>query len=210
MLKNGHRPAVVTTDSENSASSGDSRDDPHSLEKQDELAALSRYAETTTHSASVQSLVPSATNGSTRSQRGVPDPAAFSNGAGPRPQRPTAPARTPSNTYQPYTQRRPGQNSGTSYISGNGPHARDGSRPRPIIGTSTFRAQEREYVRRLRQQDYNNGEDQRDPVLLRLQLASVETGLLWEPSFHTSPPPYTNCTVQSAPSCKRAFAGLCG
>lgn len=38
---------------------------------------------------------------------------------------------------------------------GGGPYARDGSRPRPI-GTSTFRAQEREYVRRLRQQDYNN------------------------------------------------------
>ncbi|KAK3330196.1 hypothetical protein B0H66DRAFT_49970 [Apodospora peruviana] len=155
-LKNGSRPIPMTNDSENSASSSnDSHDDPHALEQQDEVVALGRYVEAT-HSGSVASLVPTTLgNGSVRSQRGNSDSASFTNGT-PRPQRPTAPARTPSNTYQPYTQRRPGQGAPPSFISsGTGPHARDGSRPRPI-GTSTFRAQEREYVRRLRQQDYNN------------------------------------------------------
>ncbi|KAK3394760.1 putative OS4 protein [Podospora didyma] len=132
-LKNGVRPVAVTNDSENSASSGDSQSDNHALEQQDELGALARYNEAATHSVSVPLATPARP-----------------------PQRPTAPARTPSNTYQPYTQRRPAQ-AAPSYTSSTGPHARDGSRPRPI-GTQTFRAQEREYVRRLRQQDYNNND----------------------------------------------------
>jgi len=159
--KNGTRPSAVTTDSENSASSGDSNGDPHAPEREDglgELGAIGRYAEATGHPSTLASLVvPNGlANGSSGRQRSVPEAVSYSNGT-PRPQRPTAPARTPSNTYQPYTQRRPGQPPGTSFIgsSGGGPHARDGSRPRPI-GTSTFRAQEREYVRRLRQQDYND------------------------------------------------------
>ncbi|KAK3694067.1 hypothetical protein B0T22DRAFT_60484 [Podospora appendiculata] len=166
-LKNGQRPVVVTTDSENSASSGDSHDDPHALEHEDELGDLARYGDTVTISASVSPVSPAATV-TTSSSSGAPssrqrtgsDNTSYSNGAAPRPQRPIAPTRTPSNTYQPYTQRRPAQGpsaTSASYISGTGaPHARDGSRPRPI-GTSTFRAQEREYVRRLRQQDYDDG-----------------------------------------------------
>ncbi|KAK4449537.1 MAP kinase [Podospora aff. communis PSN243] len=159
--KNGHRPTAVTTDSENSASSGDSHGDPHAPEREDELSelgAIGRYADAAGHSSSLApSVVPSGlANGSGSRQRSVPDTPSYANGT-PRPQRPTAPARTPSNTYQPYTQRRPGQPSTSTFMSGGGggPHARDGSRPRPI-GTSTFRAQEREYVRRLRQQDYND------------------------------------------------------
>jgi len=158
-LKNGHRPSAVTTDSENSASSGDPLGSPHSPEGQDELGDLGsgggmgRYTETGSHSGSMTSLVALGhANGSASRQRAGADASPYSNGT-PRPQRPTAP-RTVSNTYQPYTQRRPPQPPQSSFISsgGGGPHARDGSRPRPI-GTSTFRAQEREYVRRLRQQD---------------------------------------------------------
>ncbi|KAM7209308.1 hypothetical protein V8F20_000358 [Naviculisporaceae sp. PSN 640] len=155
LVKNGHRPVAVTTDSENSASSsGESHGDPHSLEQQDEVPSLARYVETATHSGSTQSLVTSIANGSTRT-RGPAESPTFTNGSSTRPARPTAPVRTPSNTYQPYTARRP-NNAGTASFSSNGNHARDGSRPRPTVGTSTFRAQEREYVRRLRQQDYNS------------------------------------------------------
>ncbi|KAK5652552.1 hypothetical protein OQA88_10313 [Cercophora sp. LCS_1] len=151
-LKNGHSAAMVASGSDNSASSGDLHG-PQAPELDDELGelgGLSRYPDTGPHSLSGIALG----NGSASRQRALPDSTSYSNGA-PRPQRPTAPARTPSNTYQPYTQRRPGQPSGPSSYMGGGPHARDGSRPRPI-GTSTFRAQEREYVRRLRQQDYND------------------------------------------------------
>ncbi|KAH8905368.1 MAP kinase [Coniochaeta sp. PMI_546] len=157
-LDNDKPTLNVTTGSDESVSSGDfPADSDHTgLEQQDGLGSLNRYAEVATHSGSMTSLVaPPHANGTTR-HRTATDPASMSytNGTprGP-PQRPTAPARTPSNTYQPYTQRRPGQANQGSFMTG--PHARDGSRPRPI-GTSTFRAQEREYVRRLRQQDHNN------------------------------------------------------
>ena len=155
-LKNGHRPGAITIDSGDSGSSGDSHDNPNAFEQDDELSALERYAEATTHSVSMPSLVsPTLANGSASRQRSGAEAASYSNGTPARPQRPTGPARTPSNTYQPYTQRRPTQPPNSSFAAGSGPHARDGSRPRPI-GTSTFRAQEREYVRRLRQQDYND------------------------------------------------------
>ncbi|KAK3496678.1 uncharacterized protein B0T23DRAFT_61945 [Neurospora hispaniola] len=152
------RPNPRANDSDNSNSSTDAHDDLHVREQIDELGSLSRYVES--HSGSVPSLVPGSltsslplTNGSS-SRRGASSET-YANGTPSRPQRPTAPARTPSNTYQPYNQRRPPQGQPSSYIANN-PHARDGSRPRPLAGTSTFRAQEREYVRRLRQQDYNN------------------------------------------------------
>ncbi|KAK0703766.1 hypothetical protein B0T26DRAFT_657437 [Lasiosphaeria miniovina] len=132
-LKNGVRPVTTTVDSENSGSSGDSYSDVHALEQQDGLGSLPRYVDASSHP------------GSAATPQAPP--------ARP-PQRPTAPIRTPSNTYQPYVQRRPTQTP-APYMSAGAPHARDGSRPRPI-GTSNFRAQEREYVRRLRQQDYNN------------------------------------------------------
>lgn len=158
-LKNGSRPLPMTSDSDNSASSGDLLPDSHLLEQVDALGALGRY-ENSIHSSLLQAQAahPSTTvsSGSIR-QRATADSTSYGNGANPRPQRPTAPARTPSNTYQPYAQRRPAQSGATSYINSSAPHARDGSRPRPI-GTSTFRAQEREYVRRLRQQDYNNSD----------------------------------------------------
>ncbi|KAK3945316.1 MAP kinase [Diplogelasinospora grovesii] len=149
---------IKNVDSENSASSGDSLGDPHVLEHQDEVGSLPRYAEAAGHTGSLSPLVSAqAPNGSSSRQRGGSEAAGYSNGSTtrPPPQRPTGPARTPSNTYQPYTQRRPTQPSTSSISGSGGPHARDGSRPRPI-GTSTFRQQEREYVRRLRQQDHNN------------------------------------------------------
>ncbi|KAH8884559.1 MAP kinase [Thozetella sp. PMI_491] len=153
MLKNVYRPQVITTDSENSASSGESNHDHHVLEQRDELGALGRYAEAA-YAGSMLSLGPgSLVNGISGRQRSADPRDVYTNGTTSRPQRPVGPARTPSNTYQPYAQRRPviGGPPGL-YTSANGPHARDGSRPRPV-GTSTFRAQEKEYIRRLRQND---------------------------------------------------------
>jgi mitogen-activated protein kinase kinase kinase len=154
-LKNGSRPLPVMSDSENSASSGSGELhlSPRLLDQQDDLGSLGRYIEAA-HPAVVQQHPPGTiANGSGTRQR-VTTESSYSNGPGPRPQRPTGPARTPSNTYQPYTQRRPNQPGTSSFTSSGGLHIKDASRPRPI-GASTFRAQEREYVRRLRQQDYN-------------------------------------------------------
>lgn len=76
------------------------------------------------------------------------------------PQRPTGPARTPSNTYQP--QRRPPSQGAfpTPFPALNGTDARGiptVKQPRQSTGMSTFRAQEREYVKRLREKDYTSG-----------------------------------------------------
>lgn len=173
------RPQPVTTGSDESASSSEfpADSDTSVLEQQDGLGSLSRYAELATHSGSMTSLVgPPHANGTGTRHRTATDPASMSytNGTprGP-PQRPTGPARTPSNTYQPYTQRRPGQAPHGSSMTG--PHARDGSRPRPI-GTSTFRAQEREYVRRLRQQDHITEYFMSDPYASGEQFDSDSEG----------------------------------
>ncbi|OAA61241.1 map kinase kinase kinase wis4 [Niveomyces insectorum RCEF 264] len=71
-----------------------------------------------------------------------------------RPQRPSGPSRTLSNTYQP--QRRP--TAPVPFPSIVGPDARPATtKPRQPASGSTFRAQEREYVKRLREQDYTTG-----------------------------------------------------
>lgn len=142
--------------------SGDLHLSPRLMDPQDELGALGRYVETA-HTAVVQPHPAGTTlaNGAATRQRSAAESSSsYSNGAAPRPQRPTAPARTPSNTYQPYTQRRPNQPAPPSFAASGGLHIKDpsASRPRPVGTTSTFRAQEREYVRRLRQQDYNNND----------------------------------------------------
>jgi mitogen-activated protein kinase kinase kinase len=162
--KTGTRQVLLPPDPENSDFSGDLHLSPRGLDPQDELGSLPRYADSTASHpgvVQVQGHPPGGlANGTGSRQR--PDSVTFpSNGTTPRPQRPTGPARTPSNTYQPYTQRRPTQPPGppSAFINassgGGGPHARDSSRPRQV-GASTFRAQEREYVRRLRQHDYND------------------------------------------------------
>lgn len=154
-LKNGPRTVPLTADPEGSDFPAELHLSPRALEAQDELGSLGRYVDVQVQ----PHLPPASANGAGTRQRSgaetVPYPG---NGTAQRPQRPTGPARTPSNTYQPYTQRRPAPPAPPSAFTssgGGGPHARDGSRPRHV-GTSTFRAQEREYVRRLRQQDYNN------------------------------------------------------
>jgi mitogen-activated protein kinase kinase kinase len=151
--KNSGRPPTIMSDSEHAMApgNGDIHLSPRLIDQQDDLGTHGRYVE-------VQAQPhPSGTlsNGAGTRQRSTAETASYTNGTTPRPQRPTGPARTPSNTYQPYTQRRPNQPGTASFGNNGGLHIKDASRPRPV-GTSTFRAQEREYVRRLRQQDHNN------------------------------------------------------
>lgn len=178
MLKDGNgttglvRPSVVNTDSEDSTSSRENGDaDPTKLEEEDDLGTLDRYVESASHHSGSMTSLHSSLNGTTtatnngRHRTATDATVQYTNGTSSRPasQRPLGPARTPSNTYQPQNQRRPGHAGGQAHnipqfmasSSHNAPHARDGSRPRPI-GTSTFRQQEKEYVRRLRQQDHNS------------------------------------------------------
>ena len=77
-------------------------------------------------------------------------PAAPNGIASPRPQRPTAPARTPSNTYNP--PRKPPQ-----FISLNSHRQRSssGTRTRARDPNAQYRAQEKAYIQQLRQ-DQNN------------------------------------------------------
>ncbi|AEO54135.1 hypothetical protein MYCTH_2296333 [Thermothelomyces thermophilus ATCC 42464] len=147
------RQTTVMPDSDNPAT-GDIHLGPRLAEQQDELGTLGRFVDPGQISAVQPHPSGAIANGAASRQRSAADSASYSNGTTPRPQRPTGPARTPSNTYQPYTQRRPNQPGTSSFTSSGGLHIKDA--PRRTVGTSTFRAQEREYVRRLRQQDYNN------------------------------------------------------
>ncbi|KIH87657.1 mitogen-activated protein kinase kinase kinase [Sporothrix brasiliensis 5110] len=77
-----------------------------------------------------------------------------SSGGSAWPQRPSGPNRTLSNAYQP--QRRPGVQPAFSGINGSETRVPN-AKPRQLTSGSTFRAQEREYVKRLREQDYAAG-----------------------------------------------------
>ncbi|PHH67203.1 hypothetical protein CDD81_2972 [Ophiocordyceps australis] len=135
-------------------SSPGSDGDLHDLEQHDELGHLSRYAASASHATSP---LPSGVslNGSgaaaPKSQWNdevVATP--LSNGA--RPQRPLGPARTPSSTYNPATSRKPTlQQQQPPFLSES---IRSSSKTRMRQSESRFRAQERVYVQKLRQ-DYS-------------------------------------------------------
>ncbi|KAL6869859.1 Suppressor of Sensor Kinase (SLN1) [Amphichorda felina] len=143
-------PSLVPVDPEDGSPEFEGSSDPHATERQDEVAALSLYAD-----GSVTSLVPGAVaNGITKSPRGpaaVDDPTTYANGNASRPQRPLGPIRTPSGTYNPATSRKPTipQQPTPSFVDS----IRSSSRTRPRPTDSRFRAQERAYVQKLRQ-DY--------------------------------------------------------
>ncbi|KAL1837998.1 hypothetical protein VTJ49DRAFT_3146 [Mycothermus thermophilus] len=134
---------------------------PRMSDQPDDSGPLGRHLETVHPAASPSSLSASfgtAAGPSPRNPRTAVESPSYSTNAAaaPRPPRPTGPARTPSNTYQPYTQRIPNQPGTSSFGGSAGIHLKDTPRLRPS-GSSTFRAQEREYVRRLRQQNYGGG-----------------------------------------------------
>jgi len=151
------RPHVQTSDSERSASSGDSQDSEH-------LQAQGFDTRAPAHAATLSVIdtrpqINSMTS-SMRLHRGSGDtngsygrvetpfsPSATPlNGATSRPQRPTAPARTPSSTYAPA--RRPPQPPYMSATDRNRSGSTSRFRQDP---NASYRAQEKAYVQRLRQ-----------------------------------------------------------
>lgn len=154
-LMMSYRPPVVTNDSAGSGSSGDTIPEANgfdAFEDQDELASLGRYNDPAGLAGSVASLASDpATNGiPSRHRTNAADASSVhSNGTASRPQRPTGPARQPSNTYRPI--RRP-QPTPVGYSD-----PRSASRSRNLPSSSTFARQERAYVQRLnnaRKQDF--------------------------------------------------------
>ncbi|KAI6783714.1 MAP kinase kinase kinase-like protein [Emericellopsis cladophorae] len=152
-LKN-HLPAVVPTESADSPPDSQNGEEPHAGELDDELGELGYYSDP--GNGPVASL-PAGTivNGISKSQRssGGGDDAPSSHGNAARPQRPMGPTRTPSNTYNPATSRKPGMPPTTpSFVE----TMRSASKTRHRQSESRFRAQERAYVQKLRQD--NGGE----------------------------------------------------
>ena len=150
-LKNPN-PAVDTIDPldhDESPPDFPSGGDLHDAERHDEVASLSVYTDQPNGSAT--SLAPATSvNSTNKSPRGAPadDTAAYTNGT--RPQRPLGPTRTPSNTYNPATSRKPLSQPTPSFVDA----IRSSSRAHPRASNdSRFRAQERAYVQKLRQ-DY--------------------------------------------------------
>ncbi|TVY37432.1 MAP kinase kinase kinase [Lachnellula occidentalis] len=149
------RPHVQTSDSERSASSGDSQDfaplqpagiDTATAQHPSSLASIDTRPPVTnmTSSARVHRTSGDANGTGTYGTPFSPSPL---NGATSRPQRPTAPARTPSSTYAPA--RRPPQPPYLS-ISERNRSGSTTSRFRQDPNAS-YRAQEKAYVQRLRQ-----------------------------------------------------------
>lgn len=149
----GRPENVVGLEADEDSSPG-SEVDLHATEGHDELGELSMYAETPSHHASSMVQLPpgGVMNGAApKSQWSSPgdEAASFANGS--RPQRPLAPARTPSSTYNPATSRKPTLQQPTpSFVES----IRSSSKTRPRQSESRFRAQERAYVQKLRQ-DYS-------------------------------------------------------
>jgi mitogen-activated protein kinase kinase kinase len=145
------RPHIQTSDSGDSGSSGESQDTEH--------LGIDRHTPNGSFASLDQRPPMSSMNSSARSHRGSADangsyprgetplPATPSlNGAQNRPQRPTAPARTPSNTYAPA--RRPPQPPYISIADRNRSGSTSRFRQDP---NASYRAQEKAYVQRLRQ-----------------------------------------------------------
>ncbi|KND94947.1 MAP kinase kinase kinase wis4 [Tolypocladium ophioglossoides CBS 100239] len=144
----GRRHSLVADVVEDSPSG--SGGDIHATERHDDLADLTNYADA---SSSLTPLPPgTVVNGTApRSQwtNSADDTAAFANGS--RPQRPLGPARTPSSTYNPATSRKPVlQQPAPPFVES----IRSSSKTRSRQSESRFRAQERAYVQKLRQ-DYS-------------------------------------------------------
>jgi mitogen-activated protein kinase kinase kinase len=136
------RPNIQTLDSGSSGDSADSPDhlDPRHTPMSSVYSSLDGRPAILSMNSSIRSH---RSNGDTNGTYGASTPL---NGTASRPQRPTAPARTPSNTYAP--PRRPPQ---PPYIS-MGDRGRSGSTARfRQDPNASYRAQEKAYVQRLQQ-----------------------------------------------------------
>ncbi|KAK0389546.1 hypothetical protein NLU13_3121 [Sarocladium strictum] len=144
-------PRLSTVALESEDSSPESNGDPNANDQDDDLGGMDRYVDASRHSGSIGSLTPSASmNSVNKSQRsnGGDDGSSFN---GSWPQRPLGPTRTPSNTYNPGSSRKPAPpQSAPSFVDS----MRSSSKTRPRQSESRFRAQERAYIQKLRQ-DYS-------------------------------------------------------
>ena len=137
---------------ESEGSTPESQPAPHNGEPQEDIGSLSRYPD------DVQNHAPNGTlvNGVPTNQR-----AAYNGDDAAYLQRPKGPARTPSSTYNPSSSRKP-----TSIQVGQ-PYSeapRPSSTARPRQNESRFRAQERAYVQKLRQEYGNEYFSQYDDI----------------------------------------------
>ncbi|KAG5927282.1 hypothetical protein E4U42_002398 [Claviceps africana] len=126
--------SVVVNDVDADHSSPGSEEDPNAAERQDELGSMNLYVEAPPAQATDH-------GGPALPETVVVD------GGGRPPQRPLAPARTPSSTYNPATSRKPRP------VQQNQPFVeqmRSSSKTRLRQSESRFRAQERAYVQKLR------------------------------------------------------------
>ncbi|CAH0016201.1 unnamed protein product [Clonostachys rhizophaga] len=120
-------------------------------EGQDGLGSLSPYPDSAVNQGPLAgTIAKTIANGISRSQRSNGDGDAPSGANGTRPQRPLGPMRTPSNTYNPATSRKPVVTQPPPEFVDS---ARSSSKTRARPAESRFRAQERAYVQKLRQ-DY--------------------------------------------------------
>lgn len=150
------RPFLPTTDSGESGSSEDSQNDTtlSQIGQQDFYGSTARTTPLTTFeppTPSTGGLIPGSWSRANSGEGAVAvgrmaDPTL--SGMSPRQQRPGGPARTPSNTYAPA--RRPAKAPLTLALSQG--RNRSSSASRPKDPTQLYRAQEKAYVRRLRQE----------------------------------------------------------
>ncbi|KAH0595602.1 hypothetical protein MHUMG1_06778 [Metarhizium humberi] len=144
------RPSVVVSPDAVNSSPG-SEDEPNAIEGHSEINDLNRYVDGPTHAGSLASIPAKAVvNGvgvgsKTQWNNVSDDGAPYANGG--RPQRPLAPARTPSNTYNPATSRKPRPSQQTQPFVES---MRSSSKTRTRQSESRFRAQERAYIQKLR------------------------------------------------------------
>lgn len=145
-------PRLSTVALESEDSSPESNGDPNANDQDDDIGTLDRYVDASRLTGSLGSLTPSATSmgNVNRSQRsnGGDESSSFNGG---RPQRPLGPIRTPSNTYNPGSSRKPVPQTAPSYVDSMRSSSNTRSRQ---SDSSRFRAQERAYIQKLRQ-DYS-------------------------------------------------------
>ncbi|KAM3436277.1 hypothetical protein MY4824_004428 [Beauveria thailandica] len=117
------------------------QDTPHGHEQHDDEPGLLRHSEANGDDADALGTISNGTFSNSQRGHGGDDQAYL--------QRPLGPTRTPSSTYNPSTSRRPRPPQTVSSYDGT---VRSSSATRPWPSDSRFRAQERAYVQKLRQE----------------------------------------------------------
>ncbi|KOS19377.1 MAP kinase kinase kinase wis4 [Escovopsis weberi] len=154
---------MATAEDEDSSPDSHNGDHP-SNDHQEDMGSLGRYVDSSSHTGSATSLLTGGhvNGGSSKTQRGMSGGSIGSVGGGgggggggmsggeveaPYLQRPIGPIRTPSNTYNPSTSRKPANSQPSQSYEQN----RSSSKTRLRSSDVHFRAQERAYVQKLRQ-----------------------------------------------------------